>query len=322
MTDYKQVKPENPERQYTITNARAPPIEQIIQQSIHDDEHIDNVVFKILKLGGVDKDYLQNRIQESGYEEEQRILQRAVQVWERRLKIKSILDEGVNTENLNPTQDKLAKIIENELISNTPYQSLSARVLYIFDEPENYAKVLHCLYKYAPRDSDLHILDIGCGGGLLLHILRACGYDGTGLDINRELVEKGREHSGLNLIQGDIFGPPQELLSKKSPVTISCYVLDALKSDMGLSELNTIGRGINTESLKAFFYATAMLTEKGGYSIHVSDLITWGEIEENEDDEIYRVNGSFEIISKNTSGTGPFYVALKRTNQIPEYYSH
>ena len=92
MTDYKQVTPENPERQYTITNARAPPIAQIIQQSIHDDEHIDNVVFKILKLGGVDKDYLQNRIQESGDEEEQRILQRAAQVLKRKQTLEPLIN--------------------------------------------------------------------------------------------------------------------------------------------------------------------------------------------------------------------------------------
>jgi SAM-dependent methyltransferase len=47
-----------------------------------------------------------------------------------------------------------------------------------------------------------HVLDVGCGRGEFLELLREAGVGGTGVDINHEMVEQCRA-AGLNVSAGD-----------------------------------------------------------------------------------------------------------------------
>ncbi len=54
-----------------------------------------------------------------------------------------------------------------------------------------------------PRDKNLRILDVGCGYGAIIHVLRECGYQNvTGIDGSQEQVELARRLG----IQGVQFG--------------------------------------------------------------------------------------------------------------------
>jgi SAM-dependent methyltransferase len=48
----------------------------------------------------------------------------------------------------------------------------------------------------------VHVVDIGCGRGEFLELLREAGVPATGVDINREMVEQCRA-AGLDVVEGD-----------------------------------------------------------------------------------------------------------------------
>lgn len=48
--------------------------------------------------------------------------------------------------------------------------------------------------------ADIHILDIGCGGGFLSNALAMDGFSVTGLDISEQSLEVARRHDGSNSV--------------------------------------------------------------------------------------------------------------------------
>ncbi|HXF68198.1 MAG TPA: class I SAM-dependent methyltransferase [Thermoflexus sp.] len=58
---------------------------------------------------------------------------------------------------------------------------------------------------YVPFFADCHrVLDLGCGRGEFLELLREKGISGTGIDVDLEMVRTCRE-KGLEVIQADLF---------------------------------------------------------------------------------------------------------------------
>src|SRR3954451_9842248 len=77
-----------------------------------------------------------------------------------------------------------------------------ARAVYGADDVHDFARraILDAL-ALGPGD---HLLDVGCGGGLLLRDALATGASATGLDHSEEMVALARERaSGARVVQGD-----------------------------------------------------------------------------------------------------------------------
>ncbi|WP_158299350.1 class I SAM-dependent methyltransferase [Paenibacillus antri] len=55
-------------------------------------------------------------------------------------------------------------------------------------------------YKMPPTRS----LELGCGPGTLVHLMKQCGFDATGLELSRWVVEYGKSTHGVNIIHGKI----------------------------------------------------------------------------------------------------------------------
>ncbi len=54
-----------------------------------------------------------------------------------------------------------------------------------------------------------HVLDVGCGRGEFLELLRDAGIGGTGVDVNHEMVEQCRA-AGLDVSEGDALDVPEQ----------------------------------------------------------------------------------------------------------------
>lgn len=82
-----------------------------------------------------------------------------------------------------------------------------------------------CDYLLPHLNKGANILDVGCGTGFLLGLLRAKGWeDGTGIDQSEAVVQYGRERHGLELEVGSIYdftGGPFDLVT-------ACHILEHL----------------------------------------------------------------------------------------------
>jgi SAM-dependent methyltransferase len=68
----------------------------------------------------------------------------------------------------------------------------------------------YCHLKFAGRDiipfrGEGRILDVGCGPGKVLRVLRDQGWDGYGVDFSPVAVEYARNEHGLNVTLGNLF---------------------------------------------------------------------------------------------------------------------
>ena len=312
------------ERYIVNPKARSPPntqqayensIEQIIQEG--EGEHIDNVVFRILKLDGVDGEYLQKRIQKSGYKEEKRILQRAVQIWERRRRLEPLVEkvwdwtkeveEGIDYGPI--VLDEMAEILSDYLLEDgyNPHPSVPPH-----GDPYTYGLARSLIAKYENKQKQKRVLDIGSGTGKLLHTLWHFGYEGVGLELgNRWLDTLSRNRAiqeqmdlwkskGFRIMTGDIYSLPTELREERFPITVSTRVLDVL-----LYPTDNEWRHLAD---RPFFEAVATLTAIDGISVHVSH-----DMERIRDSD-FEADGLFEILQR-YDGVPYCYVVLKRTKK-------
>jgi len=76
-------------------------------------------------------------------------------------------------------------------------------------------KIAKQLKNYLPSDSNLFILDVGCGYGYLLHSLFQMGYINLfGLDISEDMVAITKEHVRCTCLHGGPASAPPDWIEK------------------------------------------------------------------------------------------------------------
>ncbi|MFH1327676.1 MAG: hypothetical protein ABIH76_02310 [Candidatus Bathyarchaeota archaeon] len=232
-------------------------IEQIVRKGIEKGEYIDNVVFQLLKLEGVNDAKLQEMIQDSDYEEKTRILERAVQVWERRQELAAFLAEKHPTyKRLSYLKDMMKQQIEEDDVpigwgSNCYFYAQAFELIDRFWQNG-----------WKPR----RVLDVGSGFGTLLHFLRIYGYEAVGLERDHPFATVKSE-IGLTIYGGNILSLPQQLRDQTFSITVSTAMLDAFYTDGP-----PIREGCRIEDYRELFLRLMLLTELNGLSIHVHAL--------------------------------------------------
>ncbi|MEK6252562.1 MAG: class I SAM-dependent methyltransferase [Actinomycetota bacterium] len=94
-----------------------------------------------------------------------------------------------------------------------------------------------------PRDRNIRILDIGCGQGYLLDVLREAGYPQvSGVDVSAEQVEIARLR-GLDVTQGDVFDFLREHLGGFDAITAVDLIEHFDKADV-LRLLDDVARAL------------------------------------------------------------------------------
>ena len=80
-------------------------------------------------------------------------------------------------------------------------------------------------------DRRQRILEIGCGGGSLLHAMRSRGYESCrGVDADERLVRHGRDVLGVDVVQGE-WRPWLEGTADRFDRVIALDVLEHLRRD-------------------------------------------------------------------------------------------
>lgn len=122
-------------------------------------------------------------------------------------------------------------------------------------EPREVANFVHC--SCAEISHQARVLDVGCGRGRYLRILSGVGFDVTGVDVNRELVQANRE-AGLRCVTTEEFSRTNETYD----VVLMSHVIEHFAPkdlvpflDNYLDRLKVGGRLIiATPLLTRFFY--------------------------------------------------------------------
>ena len=89
--------------------------------------------------------------------------------------------------------------------------------------------ILRGLEDYVPRFAGVHdVLDVGCGRGEFLELLRAAGVTARGIDLNHEMVELCRSH-GLDVTEADAVGYMERLSDASLGGIFSAQVVEHLQ---------------------------------------------------------------------------------------------
>lgn len=93
------------------------------------------------------------------------------------------------------------------------------------------------------RQSDKTVLDVGCGDGALMAVLRdECGIDARGIEIDPELVEKCVSR-GLSVVQGDANRDLAQYPDQAFDYTVLGQTLQtSMRPDKTLEELLRVSR--------------------------------------------------------------------------------
>ena len=120
----------------------------------------------------------------------------------------------------------------NSLYSSENYRTSDGTRFNFFVE---YLIYLASLLKKRAIEKYVHlgkILDIGCGRGLFLDIMRRGGWDVVGVELNKETASYAKNAYGINVYTGNIID--QSLPSESFDVVNICAVLEHLKEPNAL----------------------------------------------------------------------------------------
>ena len=57
------------------------------------------------------------------------------------------------------------------------------------------------LLRFVPHPGNIRFLEVGCGTGIVLRMLRSVGFTATGLDVNQKAIELSRRHTDAELVR-------------------------------------------------------------------------------------------------------------------------
>ncbi|MEH2246196.1 class I SAM-dependent methyltransferase [Nostoc sp.] len=119
-------------------------------------------------------------------------------------------------------------------------------------------QILNRLKVYLPlvteakvSNPDLPILDVGCGRGEWLELLRESGYTAKGIDINRVMLEHCRNR-GLEGIESDVIAYLQALPDASLSVVTGFHILEHLPFKILIKLLDETVRVLNSGGLAIF----------------------------------------------------------------------
>jgi len=101
------------------------------------------------------------------------------------------------------------------------------------------------------RTPDLPILDVGCGRGEWLELLRESGYTATGIDINRVMLEKCRDR-GLQVMESDVIAYLQSLPDASLGVVTGFHIIEHLPFSMLIKLVDETIRVLHSGGLAIF----------------------------------------------------------------------
>lgn len=81
------------------------------------------------------------------------------------------------------------------------------------------------------------VLDVGCGRGEFLDLLRTAGIDARGVDVNHEMIERCRD-KGFDAVEGDALGYLRAAPPGSVGGLIACQVVEHLQPDYLLQVLS------------------------------------------------------------------------------------
>jgi O-antigen chain-terminating methyltransferase len=90
----------------------------------------------------------------------------------------------------------------------------------------------------APVDS--LILDLGCGRGEWLELLRDNGYRARGIDLNRVVIEQCQSR-GLDVLEGDVIAYLQSMPDDSVAVITGFHIIEHLPFEILVNLLNEAG---------------------------------------------------------------------------------
>jgi SAM-dependent methyltransferase len=103
--------------------------------------------------------------------------------------------------------------------------------------------VRRLLRGYVPKDREVRILDLGCGSGMLVHLLRQAGYQNAiGVDSSAEQVAAAKTAGITGMEQGDLLEFLRNTSSGTVAVVITWDVIEHLFKDETLDLAEQIAR--------------------------------------------------------------------------------
>jgi len=96
---------------------------------------------------------------------------------------------------------------------------------------------------HLPKDKNALILDLGCGSGMLVHLLRQAGYpNAVGIDTSREQVA-GAKAAGIGGVERrELLGFLRDAASESAAAVITWDVIEHLRKDETLELAEQIAR--------------------------------------------------------------------------------
>lgn len=89
----------------------------------------------------------------------------------------------------------------------------------------------------ALRDEGLTVLDLGCGRGDWLELMRDNGIDATGVDLDARSVERAQQ-KGLDVVQGDVITHLEDIKANSIDVVTAFHLVEHLPTDALLNLLH------------------------------------------------------------------------------------
>lgn len=115
---------------------------------------------------------------------------------------------------------------------------------------------------------ELQILDLGCGRGEWLELLKECGYSASGIDINTAMVSTCRK-KGLNVVEGEVLEYIKLIPDNSRDIVTAFQVIEHIEIDKIDILLKEIYRILKPNGLVILETPNAANVEVGCYAFYL-----------------------------------------------------